>query len=99
MAEIDGPKFASAFAARLDGLGYSIGVAVRKWPLTNKAMLSRGLNGKPLSAGNYLLLCEMAGLDPYAFLDREKSERLTRKDVISRAVTALATRETGARHG
>lgn len=99
MAEIDGAAFARALSGRLDQLGYSIGRAVEKWPLTNKAMLSRAINGKPLSAGNYLLLCEMAGLDPYAFLDREKSERLTRKDVISRAVTALATRETGARHG
>lgn len=95
MAEIDGASFARAFGERLDGLGYSIGRAVEKWPLTNKAMLSRAINGKPLSAGNYLLLCEMSGLDPYAFLDRSKAERLTRKDVISRAVTALATRETG----
>lgn len=28
-------------------------------------MLSRAINGKTLSADNYLLLCEYAGLDPY----------------------------------
>lgn len=94
MAEIDWPRFGQAFAARLDALGYSFDRAVEKWPQTDKAMLSRACRGVTLSAGNLLLLCEMGGLDPFAFLDRDKQRRLTLQAVADQHVTAAVSRVT-----
>jgi hypothetical protein len=70
MADVSFHRFANAFQDRLNELGYSLRRAEDQWPDTDRAMLSRAINGKTLSAGNYLLLCEMAGLDPYAYLER-----------------------------
>lgn len=94
MADIDHARFADDFAARLSGLGYSLSQAAAKWPETDRAMLSRATNGKTLSAGNFLLLCQMAGLDPYLYLTSAKGRRLTRKIVAQQAVTRGVARET-----
>ncbi|RUM97898.1 hypothetical protein EET67_09785 [Pseudaminobacter arsenicus] len=94
MAEIDHRQFAQAFAARLSEIGYSLGRAAEKWPDTNKAMLSRATTGKPISAGNFLLLCQLAGLDPFDFLDTGKHRRVTIKTILNQSVTAAAKRET-----
>lgn len=94
MAEIDHRQFAEAFAERLQEIGYSLGRAAQKWPDTNKAMLSRATTGKPISAGNFLLLCQLAGLDPFDFLDTGKQRRVTMKTILNQAVTAAAKRET-----
>lgn len=94
MAEIDRVRFAMHFSSRLTSLGYSLSRAAEKWPETDRAMLSRAINGKTLSAGNFLLLCEMAGLDPYRFLRRGKTARMTRKSVLDQAVTRGVPRET-----
>lgn len=95
MAEIDFHRFGDAFADRLKGIGYSLSQAEQKWPETDRAMLSRARAGKTLSAGNYLLLCEMAGLDPYAFMTRAKRRHVTRKTILEQAVTRGVARETG----
>jgi hypothetical protein len=95
LAEIDHADFAADFSRRLAELGYSMSRAVEKWPAADRAMLSRAINGKTLSAGNFLLLCEMAGLDPYVYLLRGKTCRLTRKTLIQQAVTRGVPRETG----
>ena len=96
MAELDWQRFGAAFSERLGELGYTLDRAVQKWPATDKAMLSRACRGVTLSAGNLLLLCEMAGLDPFAFLTREKHRRLTLKRVAEQHVTAAVSRETPA---
>lgn len=93
MAEIDREKFAHALADRLHALGYSYAAAVDKWPETNRAMLSRACNAHELSAGNYLLICEMAGLDPYLYLRRAKAIRHTLKSILNQTVTAGVSRE------
>lgn len=94
MAEIDHARFAADFAARLHELGYSLSKACQKWPATDRAMLSRAANAKTLSAGNYLLLCDMAGLEPYAYLQRAKGRRLTLEAIRKQAVTRAVARET-----
>ncbi len=94
MAEIGFEKFADAFQQRLDQLGYSLRVAEEKWPETDRAMLSRAINGKTLSAGNYLLLCEYAGLDPYRYLARNPRRRVTMKTIAEQMVTPSVARET-----
>lgn len=93
MAEIERKLFAAALTARLRELGYSYGKAVEMWPALNRAMLSRACNGMELSAANYLLVCEMAGLDPYRFLKREKQTRHTLKSILNQTVTAGVSRE------
>jgi hypothetical protein len=93
MAEIERKKFAAALTDRLRELGYSYGKAVEMWPALNRAMLSRACNGMELSAANYLLVCEMAGLDPYRFLAREKQVRHTLKSILNQPVTAGVSRE------
>ncbi len=93
MAEIERKQFAAALVARLRELGYSYGKAVEMWPALNRAMLSRACNGMELSAANYLLVCEMAGLDPYCFLMREKQVRHTLKSILNQPVTAGVSRE------
>lgn len=95
MAEIDFARFGDAFEHRLEQLGYSYTDAERKWPSTDRAMLSRACAGKTLSAGNYLLLCQMAGLDPYRFMQPMKRPRFTRKAILEQAVTRGVARETG----
>jgi hypothetical protein len=103
MADIDRGRFAEAFRHRLEQIGYSLHQAARQWPQADMAMLSRAARGVTISAGNYLLLCELAGLDPYAFLDRDPRRRVTVKSILRQAVTAGASRETqhetGADHG
>jgi hypothetical protein len=94
MAEIAFHKFAAAFQNRLDQIGYSLRVAEEKWPETDRAMLSRAINGKTLSAGNYLLLCEYAGLDPYLYLGRNPRRRTTVKTILDHMVTPSVARET-----
>ncbi|MBN9035481.1 MAG: hypothetical protein J0H53_05385 [Rhizobiales bacterium] len=96
MAEVRFDAFADAFQSRLDELGYSLRQAEQKWSQTDRAMLSRAVNGKALSAGNYLLLCEMAGLDPYAFVERGKHRQTSLKAIREHMVTLVASRETGA---
>lgn len=95
MAEVSFQRFAHAFQDRLNELGYSLRRAEDQWPETDRAMLSRAINGKTLSAGNYLLLCEMAGLNPYAFFERAPHRRVTLKSIASQLVTAPDTCETG----
>lgn len=94
MARIDHDAFAEAFSARLRALRYSLRSAEEKWPLTDRAMLSRAINGKALSAGNFLLLCEMAGLNPFAFLDRGKDRQTRLKSILDHMVTDGVARET-----
>lgn len=95
MADIDRAGFAEALVQRLKQIGYSLHRAAERWPQTDMAMLSRATRGVSISAGNYLLLCEMAGLDPYAFLDRAPHRRVTLKSIVKQPVTAGASRETG----
>lgn len=97
MADFRFDRFSADFSARLEALGYSLGQAAVKWPLTDKAMLWRGANGKTLTAGNVLLLCQMAGLDPFAYLAAEPRRQVTRKRVLKQAVTRGVNRETAAR--
>lgn len=97
MAEIDFAAFGAALSDRLDGLGYSLAEAARKWPDTDRAMLSRATRGATLSAGNYLLLCHLAGLDAYAFqrLDKRRPERrITLKTIRKQVVTRQVSRVT-----
>ncbi|WP_156460185.1 hypothetical protein [Mesorhizobium sp. Root157] len=94
MAEVCFADFATALRRRLDVLGYSLRHAEEKWPATDRAMLSRAVNAKPLSAGNYLLLCEMAGFDPYQFMERGKRKRVTMKTIANHMVTLPVQRET-----
>lgn len=96
MADVDFARFADAFRCRLDQIGYSLRRAEQQWPDTDRAMLSRAVNGKTLSAGNFLLLCEMAGLDPYAFVGRSPRRQITRKSIIKQMVTPSVQRETDA---
>lgn len=96
MAEVDRQAFARAFRDRLAEIGYSLRRAEAQWPETDLAMLSRASNGITISAGNYLLLCQMAGLDPYAYLDRSPRRRVTMKSILNQAVTPPVKRETGA---
>lgn len=68
MAEIDWP----AFARRVDGectrRGLSVRGAVAAFPGTNAALWSRARRGRqPLSAENYLLVCQLLALDPWRF--------------------------------
>ncbi len=99
MADVDFVQFGHDFSRRLGELGYSLDRAVAKWPLTNKALLSRATHGETLSPGNYLLLCEMAGLDPYKCFTPAKRprppKRATMKTVLAQAVTRVVPRETG----
>ena len=94
MADIDRDRFADDLHRRLDEIGYSLRRAEEKWPETDRAMLSRATNGKPISAGNFLLLCEMAGLDPYHYLKREHRRRVTMKSIVKQMVTEPVQRET-----
>lgn len=94
MAEVCFSEFATAFRERLNKIGYSLRRAEEQWPLTDRAMLSRAVNGKTLSAGNYLLLCEMAGFDPYQFMERGKRKRATMKTITDHMVTPCVQRET-----
>lgn len=65
MAEIDWTGFSADVRQALDGL--SIHAAVAKWPGTNAALWSRAKRGRqPLSAENYLQLCRLLSLDPWA---------------------------------
>ncbi|MER9471064.1 hypothetical protein [Mesorhizobium sp. M0520] len=96
MADVAFRKFADAFQQRLDALGYSLRIAEQKWPDTDRAMLSRATNGKTLSAGNYLLLCNYAGLDPYAYVEAAAHRRVTMKTISEQLVTPPVQRETGA---
>ncbi|RWQ12362.1 hypothetical protein [Mesorhizobium sp.] len=96
MADIAFDRFAAVFQARLDELHYSLRMAEEKWPDTDRAMLSRAVNGKTLSAGNYLLLCNYAGLDPYTWFEPRPHRRVTLKSIREQLVTAPVTRETGA---
>lgn len=95
MADIDRIRFGDDLQKRLDEIGYSLRRAEQQWPETDRAMLSRAVNGKPLAAGNYLLLCQMAGLDPYRYLKREPQRRVTMKSIVKHMVTAPVLRETG----
>lgn len=99
MAELRFDLFARALRDRLAAQGLSLSAAALAWPDTDKAMLSRALAGRRLSPANLLLVCERAGLDPYAFLERRPPRRpprrqLTLKRPVERAVTQAAPRET-----
>ncbi len=94
VAEIAFHQFGDAFRDRLSSLGYSLRRAEEVWPEADRAMLSRAINGKTLSAGNYLLLCEYAGLDPYRYLARNPRRRVTMKTIAEQMVTPSVARET-----
>ncbi|MER2535503.1 MAG: hypothetical protein ABTQ31_10120 [Rhizobiaceae bacterium] len=94
MAKLDFAAFGDALQQRLDEIGYSLRRAEQKWPETNRATLSHAINGKRLSPENYLLLCELAGLDPYRFLSRDRSRRFTRKSIFNQLVKARVSRGT-----
>jgi len=94
MADIDLAAFAQAVAGRLALERLSYGVAVTKWPSTNKAMWSRVHRLIPLTAGNFVLVCKLLELSPVDFLREEKTRRVTRKTIVKQAVTVVATRET-----
>lgn len=93
MAEIDRLTFAVAVASALGEAGLSYTQAVALSPELDKAMLSRAVNGKALSAANYLVLCRALRLDPWNFVV-SKGRRLTMKSLVKQAVTAGASRET-----
>ena len=93
MAELDLARFAGALADRLRACGYSYSQAVEQWPETDRAMLSRAINRKPLSAANFLLLCRKAGLDPFDFLVAGKRRHVTLKSILDQAVTGGVSRE------
>lgn len=95
MARFDFPSFGAALAERLQDLGYSLGKAAEKWPETNKAMLSRAINGGTLSADSVLTICRFSGLDPFEFLGEGRRRRVTMKTILKQAVTAADKRETG----
>ncbi len=95
MARFDFPAFGSALAERLRDLGYSLGKAADKWPETNKAMLSRAINGGTLSVDSVLTICRFAGLDPFDFLGEGRRRRVTMKSILEQAVTAADKCETG----
>lgn len=94
VAEIAFHQFGDAFRDRLNALGYSLRRAEEVWPEADRAMLSRAINGKVLSAGNYLLLCDYAGLDPHRYLARDPRRRVTRKTIADQTVTPCVSRET-----
>ncbi|WP_309086443.1 hypothetical protein [Chelativorans sp.] len=98
MAEIDRASFSEAVVRKLSGLGLTFGGAVERWPMLDKAMLHRACVETPLSAGNFLLLCEALQLDPYGFLKREKRKQVRLRDIARRlekqAVTQKEQRET-----
>lgn len=88
-----------AVAGALEQRGWTYDAALAARPGLDKAMLSRAVNGKPLSAANHLVVCRAFGLDPFAFLIEEKQARTTLRAIAKRLsdqqVTVLATRETG----
>lgn len=92
MADIDRISFSAAVDGALDARGLSFGQAVAEHPALDKAMLSRARHRQQLSAGNFLLLCETFGLDPFAFLVRPP--RLTLKAIAKQSVTQSDKRET-----
>lgn len=96
MADIDRALFAEQLAAALKMLGVSQGEAVRRWPnALNAAMLSRAVNAKPLTPGNFLLLCGLFHLDPFEFLIVVKRSRTTLKSIVKQTLTEGVKRETG----
>lgn len=98
MADIDWGHFADAFKARLTALGLGRNSAAAAWPATSTAMISRACSGKRLSAGSFLLLCSLAELDSFEFLQMARARRVTRKSirkaVANQAGTEGVTRET-----
>lgn len=97
MADIDRAAFAFAVAERLAAKRLSYSLAVARWPSTNKALWSRVNAGKPLSAGNYLLVCKLLNLSPWRFWHPDKAKRVTMKTIVKQAVTAGVARETEVR--
>lgn len=94
MADIAFSAFGNAFSERLAEIGYSQSRAAHQWPDTDKAMLSRACRGDRISAGNLLLLCRLAGLDPFAFLTVGKQSHITMKTILKQHVTVHVKRET-----
>ncbi|WP_265518947.1 hypothetical protein [Nitratireductor luteus] len=98
MADIDRAAFAEAIMRVLDRAGLSFGKAVETWPELDKAMLSRACSEKPLSAANFLLVCKVMGLDPFAYLIHDKQRRVRLRDIAKRlseqSVTPVVKRET-----
>lgn len=97
MAEIDRDAFAVTVIEALEQRGLSYRAAVAQWPQLNVAMLSRACSRQPVSAANMLAICKVLGLDPMAFLIEGKRQRHTLKSIVKQAVTASASRETGAK--
>lgn len=95
MAELDLARFADALAERLRGSGWSYSQALEQWPETDRAMLSRAINRKPLSAANFLLLCRKSGLDPFDYLVMAKHRHVTLKSILDQTVTVGVSREAG----
>lgn len=94
MADVDWNSFADDVKSGLTGQGLSYDGAVSRWPTLNKGLLSRACNGKPLSAGNFLHLCDLLDLDPHCYLAVRKHSRVTMKSILEQAVTAVVRRET-----
>ena len=97
MAEIAWLRFACNVEIALCDSGLSYDAAVLKWPTLNKGLLSRACNAKPISAGNYVHLCNVLGFDPNLFLIVDKRKRVTMKTVLDHAVTEGVRRETSGR--
>lgn len=97
-AEIDWRNFAAAVRLRLDLYGLSYGGAVAKWPDLNKGLLSRACNGKVLSAGNYVLVCQLMQFEAGRFLTFDDKPRVTLRAITeslqNQPVTAAVARET-----
>jgi hypothetical protein len=93
MAELDLARFAGDLAEQLRACGISYSQAVERWPETDRAMLSRAINRKPLSAANFLLLCRKSGLDPFDYLVMAKHRHVTLKSILDQTVTVGVSRE------
>jgi hypothetical protein len=98
VAEIDWRAFGARVAERLEGEGLSYRGAVERWPCLDKSMLSRAVNGRPLSAANYMVVCTALGIDPNAFLIAARKPRVTRRAIREtlekQAVAVRVSRET-----
>lgn len=93
----DTSRFAAAITHKLSGLSYR--QVERAFPGVNPAMLSRAKEGRNLSIGSFLLLCQAFRLRPLDFLDAGvKRRRVTRKSLrkthCEQTVTASVPCET-----
>lgn len=99
MADIDWAGFSIDVALALADQAMSFSAVVARHPVVSKATLSRARAGRKLSAGNYLVLCRVLGLDPERrivgrVVRAEASQpRLSIKDVFNQRVSQPVSRE------